>query len=319
MRLLATDIQATYSVKEPFRLPYHSGGMFHGLFGRALRKVACPETPCCEGPCARGGRQGEAVGAGACDWTRLFAPSPRVPPPHRILEGQSEPPSPVVLLIPAPGGESLEAGDTMSFGLRLFGETPGDLGLLERALALLADMPIGTDKGRVELQAITRDSPRDIGASLASEVGMPAADGADRRTARVAVRFDTPVRVKRGGVVTTSIDFTTLFSKVWRRLTMLGALYGDYGADDDATFQRLRALAAKVKTVHKRLVPLTWEHLSEETGERKLLRGVVGHMVFEGESLSALLPTLAAGEVVHIGGGTSFGLGRLEVEVNEQR
>lgn len=79
-------------------------------------------------------------------------------------------------------------------------------------------------------------------------------------------------------------------------------------------------LAAKVKTVHKRLVPLTWEHLSEETGELNALRGVVGHMVFEGESLGELLPTLAAGELVHVGGGDELpAWGRLEVEVGEQR
>jgi hypothetical protein len=226
---------------------------------------------------------------------------------------QSEPPGPVVLLIPAPGEEDLEPGETLSFGLRLFGETAGDLELLENALVRLAEMPIGGDVGRVSLQALTRDSPRDVGALLAGEVGSPAG-GAEGRTTRVAVRFETPVRVKRGGEVTTSIHFTTVFSKVWRRLTMLSALYGEWGDADEADFLRLRALSTKVRTVHKRLLPLTWEHLSEETGESKTLCGVVGHLVFEVGRLSALLPTLAAGEVVHIGGGTSFGLGRIKVE-----
>ncbi len=306
MRLVATDIQATYSVREPFRLPFHSGGMFHGLFGRALRKVACPELPCCVGPCAR---------PSECDWARLFSPPPRDPPPHRILVGQKEPPGPVVLLIPAPGGAELAAGGTMSFGLRIFGGATGsDVGTLEKALAQIAKMPIGSDEGRVELRAVTRYSPREVWNPPGAN-GPAAPRGAERGGSRATVRFETPVRVKRGGEIAADIDFATLFSQVWRRLTMLSALYGEYGEADDATFQQLRAAAATVKIAEKRLVPLKWEHLSTETGERKPMRGLIGHVVFEGENLGEVLPALAAGEAVHVGGGTSFGLGRMRVEV----
>lgn len=298
VRLVATDIHATYSVRDPFRLPFHSGGMFHGLFGRALRKVACPKLPCCVGPCAR---------PSECDWARLFSPPPREPPPHRLLVGQKEPPGPVVLLIPAPGGAELVAAGAMSFGLRIFGDAAGgDVGTLEKALAQIAEMPIGSDEGRVELRAITRYSPRDVWTPVgANGPGGP----------RVTVRFETPVRVKRGGEIAADIDFATLFSQVWRRLTMLSALYGEYGEADDATFQRLRAAAATVKVTERRLVPLKWEHLSAETGERKPMRGLIGHVVFEGGSLAELLPALTAGEAVHVGGGTSFGLGRMRVEM----
>lgn len=320
MRLVTTEIEAAYSVKVPFRLPYHSGGMFHGLFGRALRTVACPEVPCCEGPCARSQppeAAGESSGSGECTWRRLFSPPPRVPAPHRLLVGQKEPPGPVVLRIPPPGGEEMLVGKTLSLGLRLFGETDGDVAALEKALTRMAELPFAEDGGRVALRSITRYSPQDVAAnvgSVAPSESSPAeVEGA--RITRVAVRFETPARIKRAGDVTTEIDFATLFMQVWRRLTLLSALYGEYGDADDATFQRLRALATAVKTVEKRLVPLSWEHLSAETGERKRMRGVIGHLVFEGPSLGALVPALMAGEAVHAGGGTSFGLGRLSVNV----
>ena len=96
MRLWATEICAEYSTSAPFLMPDHAGGMFHGLFGRALRAMACPqEDRCSLGPCAR---------PGACDCERLFTPPAPVPLPHRLPAGMKEPPGPVVLLIPPPGG-----------------------------------------------------------------------------------------------------------------------------------------------------------------------------------------------------------------------
>ena len=52
-----------------------------------------------------------------------------------------------------------------------------------------------------------------------------------------------------------------------------------------------------------------------ETGVLKPMRGWIGHMVFEGEDLGGFLPALAGGEAVGVGGGGSFGLGRVLVSV----
>lgn len=342
VRLVATDIEGTYVVTRGFRAPFHRGGMLHGLFGRALRKVACAELSADSSlqldgdvrPVGRGlaraaqsasGGGGMCASAcahpGACDWSRLFDPAPVVPPPHRILSGIREPPSPVLLLSPPAGSQPLAAGDRWSVRLRLFGENGIDAVRVERALEGVADLPIGTDEGRVTLEAMKRFVPRvlALGGESTDSVGCDntaTAETAERtRTGRVTVSFETPARLKRDGRLAAPVDigFATLFDHVWRRLTTMSALYGQYGPEDDATFRRLREAAGGVRTVERQLRVVRWDHLSTEAGLLKPLRGLLGHLVFEGEQLGAFAPVLKAGELVHVGGNPGLGLGRIRV------
>lgn len=41
--------------------------------------------------------------------------------------------------------------------------------------------------------------------------------------------------------------------------------------------------------------------------------GMVGRVSFAGDQLEKFLPLLIAGELLHIGNGTGFGLGRYEI------
>lgn len=285
MRLVVTKIEGRYHVTRALRVPFHSGGMLHGIFGRALRKVASAE-----------------------DWQRLFDPPPVDPPPHRLLVGVAQPPGPVVVVAPRPGGRDLAPGQEWRVGLRLFGEgRSSDVALLEKALEAAATLPIGPDEGEVTLKVVTRFVPREI---AIREERAPGVAG------RVVVRFETPVRLKRGGkpMSPDDIDFGGLFDQVWRRLTMLCALYGEYDAGDDETFRRLRARAASVATVERKLRAMRWEHCSAETGVQKPLQGVIGYVVFEGDVLQVFDPVLRAAELVHVGGATGLGLGRIRVD-----
>lgn len=209
----------------------------------------------------------------------------------------------MIVRVPPPGAVDLKIGDAMAVELRLIGTgRDADIGAVERALGAISELPIGQEEGRMTLEAITRRVPRDH----VIEAG-PAGNG------RVTVRFETPVRMKRGGRPVEDIDFPMLFAQVWRRLTMLCALYGELGPEDDETFQRLREEAADVRAGEGRLRVLRWKHLSAASGERKPMSGLLGHVVFEG-GVEPFLPALRAAEAVHVGGGTSFGLGRVRVE-----
>jgi CRISPR-associated endoribonuclease Cas6 len=293
VHIVTTDIEARYTVTRPFRASFHRGGMLHGLLGRALRPVGCAGPSPCPGPCAR---------PGACAWSRFFAPPPPEPPPHPLLAGLRAPPAPLVLRIAPPGAAELAAGDRMSFGLRVLGAARADdLARIEGALDGISQLPVGREEGRLAFASLTRSARREI-------VVAPGEAG----EGRVTVRFDTPVRLKREGRAVTAVDFPLLFAQLWRRLTMVCALYGGYGAGDDEAFHVLRAAAPRVRTVAQRLSPMRWEHLSAERGERKPMSGLVGEVVFEGE-VGPFLPALAGGEAVHVGGWTSFGLGRMAV------
>lgn len=300
MLLCTTDFQATYRVVTPFKLPYHSGSLLRGLFGRALRRTGCVRA---EGACA-----GACERPGECHYARLFDPTVPSPSPHRFLHPGAEAPPRVLPLLPPMGGVALAKGDSLSFGARVLGPLDDEAERrLLGALEAIAELPIGTDGGRVELDALTRQGRRN------REVGWQAEGAAEQGSMRVRVTFETPAWIEHEKRVVAEVPFRVLFRALYRRVSVLGALYGELGEGHEGAFARLDALASGVRGVGSALRLLRWERLSEERGARHWMRGVTGAAVFEGV-LGELMGVLGLGEVVHVGKSTGFGLGRLRVE-----
>ena len=68
-----------------------------------------------------------------------------------------------------------------------------------------------------------------------------------------------------------------------------------------------RAMAVTIK--EKSIEWYDWERYSARQDTRMKLGGFVGEITFEGD-LSEFIPYIQAGQHVHIGKGTSFGLGK---------
>ena len=56
-----------------------------------------------------------------------------------------------------------------------------------------------------------------------------------------------------------------------------------------------------------------WERYSNRQETRMMMGGFLGSITFEGD-FEAFLPFLLLGECIHVGKGTSFGLGKYEIE-----
>ncbi len=127
------------------------------------------------------------------------------------------------------------------------------------------------------------------------------------------IEFETPVWLEHQGKLDETLDFPAFFVHIYRRLTMLCALYGGFNAEDDARFVPLRAQAEHVQTLHRGLKPMHWERLSVESGKRHPMHGIIGELSFRGPLLP-FLPILRMAEATHIGKSTSFGLGRFRID-----
>jgi hypothetical protein len=299
MLLRATDFHATYVVAAPFTLPHHSGSLLRGVLGRALRRTGCASL---EGACAAACRRPDA-----CTYARLFDPPAPSPAPHRFLQGATRAPPRLIPLLPPMGAIDLAAGGAVGFGVRVLGELDDDTEKrLVGALEGIAELPLGTDGGRVVFDSVTRRGPRN---RPLPDVRAPSG------ARRVRVTFETPAWIEHQGKLVEELTFSRLYRAISRRLTTVCALYGDLGPDHDSAFARQDALASAVETVGVSLRRLRWERLSEERGERHPMRGLTGWAVFEGE-LGEVLPVLAMAEAAHVGKATAFGLGRLRVEVD---
>jgi len=297
MHIVATEIHGQFRVVRPFRLPFHCGSMLRGVFGRALRQTSC----------ARGNAAclAECQAPTACTYARLFDPPVPYPPPHRFLRGQTRAPQPLIPIFPRPGHVDLHENDTLAISIRLLGRLhPGDLDLLSDSLEQMCAFDLGHERGRIAL----------IHAALVGQAETPVLPAAPTQTNHIDIEFETPTWIEHNGQLMTRIAFGLLFRSIYRRLTVLCALYGETDSDDESTFEELDDLANAIVVVSQDVKPVDHWRRSEARQREHPMRGFIGRMRCSGPRLERFIPTLRLAEKTHIGKATSFGFGRIDVD-----
>jgi hypothetical protein len=298
-----SELQATYRVLAPFRLPHHCGSLLRGVLGRALRSSVCTSSPACASTCQH---------PTACTYSRLFDPPLPSPLPHKLLRGSTQAPPPLLPLIPAPGTLELLPGETFTFGVRVLGrlDPPHDHHLV-RALEHLAELGLGRDDGRLAVESVAHLGPPNRLLTLSPPSPDPSPAPAPRHA---TLTLETPAWIEQNDRLPTTPDFRTLYRNLNRRHTSLCALYGELAPDHEDHWRRLDALCDEV-TVHAALHPVRWERHSLERDERHPMKGLLGTLALEG-NLAPFVPTLRLAELAHVGKATSHGLGRIRVALS---
>jgi hypothetical protein len=123
----------------------------------------------------------------------------------------------------------------------------------------------------------------------------------------------TPTRIRIEGDLQANLSFELLVRNLLRRISMLIAVHGS--AKMAVDFRGLIDRAHNVKKVAERLRWDDWERYSNRQQTKMKLGGFIGEVEYVGDAISEYLPLIAAGELLHIGAGTSFGLGKYEIVV----
>jgi len=127
---------------------------------------------------------------------------------------------------------------------------------------------------------------------------------------RIEVKFLTPTRIIYAGRLTAQVDFPTLIKALRRRLDILSYFHcGERLRGDGST---LTQEASEIETEASDLRWWDWERYSGRQQSRMKLGGVVGKVVYTGR-LAPFIPYLKLGEYTHVGSGTSFGLGKIQL------
>ena len=140
---------------------------------------------------------------------------------------------------------------------------------------------------------------------------MNFADNDSRAVDRLKMVFTTPFRARVEGKISTDFSFETVMRNLFRRLNMLSHFY--CGKELDMVFGEWIDKAKEVRIVEEDMRFYDWERFSGRTQQRIMMGGFVGHIIFEGE-LGGFMPFLRLGEIVHIGKGCSFGMGKYKLE-----
>ena len=181
---------------------------------------------------------------------------------------------------------------------------------------------LGSRRARFELARVAfegRDGARRIGfergvrrwaekAPPVPTLGAPPV-AADRLTLHLL----TPVRIKSEGRLVRQFDFRLLASRMLRRVLDLAELAAGHSSSDyELEVESLLARVELVRIVATRTRWADWQRYSNRQGASMKLGGVVGELDLEGD-LAPFSTLLRAAEIVHVGKGATFGLGRVAV------
>lgn len=313
-RLAFARLRFTLLAREPARLPAFQGSMLRGAWGHALRHIACTMGP--QQACFSCRHRANCLN------TRLFETfvEGEAPP---FLRRVPNPPRPYVFepegdFDPRGKARTLPQGGALAFDLLLLGSAMPLAPFAALAVARMAEQGLGAGQPRFELGRLEAQDEgggwRELGlgapAPLAGQVGgeSPEAMAAER----LRLHFLTPARLLDGGERLARLAFRQLTFRMLRRVLELAHFFGEPN-EADWHFRPLLAACEGVEILEPRLAWADWERYSNRQQTKMTLGGFVGTLDLAGD-LAPFLPLLRAVEVVHVGKGATFGLGRVRVE-----
>jgi hypothetical protein len=290
-------------------LPVYKGSTFRGGFGGALRQVVCALKRQECSSCLLRER---------CVYVYVFETPP--PPDSERLRLYKTVPHPFVIEPPLDETRHVSAGETVEFGLVLIGRAMEYLPYFIYAFMHLGEKGLGKGRGAFRLEEVLSDEPQGLqsiyhgdSGTLSAPDGIPTDAWIGKRVAELRdgtglrLSFLTPGRVKHAGHLVESPEFHHLVRTLLRRLSSLSYFHG--GEPLDLDYRGLIDAAAAVRRVGGSTRWYDWERYSTRQKERMSLGGFIGELDFEGD-LTPFLPILAWGELLHVGKGVSFGLGK---------
>ena len=237
-------------------------------------------------------------------------------------------PHPFVITPPLEEKRTYREGDTLCFELTLIGRSIDFLPYFIYTFDELGRVGIGKGRGKYQLEEIRAILPckksEDQGEkgsilysgkekilhssykAVAIEDLIPSRLTPDT----LRLKFLTPTRLKYDGQLSPTLEFHILARNLLRRISLLSYFHCEKQLELD--FKGLIEEAKDVKVQKGNLHWLDWERYSNRQDTKIKMGGFIGSITFEG-GFKEFLPFLILGEYIHVGKGTSFGLGKYKI------
>lgn len=293
-----------WTVSTPMRFPEYAGSALRGVFGAALRRLAC----------ITGERQ--CTGCGllrSCPYSLIFeTPAPLLLPGEKPF---GVTPNPYIIEPPPWGERSLSPGERLIFHMVLAGRAIAQAPLLFFAWQQALAQGVGPGNGTAELAWVDIEK---IGGEreriLIREEGLlhdhealvflPSWDGDEH----LELELDVPLRLQRKGSPLGSgqVSPRDFLTTLMRRVSQIARIHAGVTWDLDYT-----ELASKASLVEgsAQLRWRDWTRRSGRQGQTMALGGVVGSWILRGD-LEPFWPFLYFGQWLHVGKNATFGLGK---------
>ncbi len=318
-KLIISRSRFTLKTTRPIALSDFAGSTLRGAFGIMFRKIVCAQRHLVS--CR------ECYLKNSCAYSVIFEPRSR--PDSNYFPRNQQLPSSFLFYIKE-DEKDFNVGEEFNLVLTLIGKASEYFPYFLIVLQELGMQGFGLrdDKGKrgsYEIVEITDElaTEQKIVFSGGSNEAMPPLYkkklGDMFRPAKdiflMKVHFITPLRVKWRGHLSSDIQFHILFRNALRRLS---ALY--YLSENIPLQLDYRSLISKSENIETLQAELGWNEFtrySNRQKERMKLGGVTGWAIYQGE-ISPFYPFLKAAELTAVGKGTTFGFGRIALEIMEK-
>jgi len=294
-------------------LPYYKGSTFRGVFGIALKKIACTlKNNKCE----------SCLLNTHCIYALVFETDKVV----KVAPGSkfASVPHPFVIEPPITQKIKFETNDSFNFNILLFGSINKKIPYFIYALNEMGSIGIGKKinrhRGKFELETVSTggkiiyDSSRQkIFHQTNGRLNFLEENKIGEKV-KLKLILETPLRIKFQNRLKAELPFHILVRTMLRRLSSLLECYGN--GEPDIDYHGLVKKAENVKIIKNNLKWFDWKRYSSRQNEKMFIGGITGTIVYEGK-LGAYLPMLEFCSKTHIGKQTAFGLGKFCFEVIE--
>jgi len=284
--------------KTAILLPPYFGSTLRGGFGHAFRRIVCA---------LKGKECTDCLLKHQCIYAYVFETP--IPEEAQMMRKYTVAPHPFILEPSVNNQKTYEKGEEFSFGLTLIGRATDYLPYFIYALDELGRIGIGKGRGKYELRQVLEENISEH--ENTSETLIYNGDDKMLRQPDNPIRwsdiimehpipppvirisFITPTRIKYQNRLTKDLEFHVLFRNLFRRISLLSYFHCGHRRDDRG-FKDLIEQAGHIKIVKRVLYWHDWERYSNRQKTRMKTGGLMG-------------------EYVHVGKGSSFGLGRYRI------
>jgi len=294
---------------ETIELPLYKGSTFRGGFGNAFKKVVCV---------FRRKQCSECLINRECAYSYIFeTPQPGTASffPNEKYEAV---PHPFILEPPLTNQKIFEAGTELTFTLILIGKAIKYLPFFVMSFEYLGEIGIGKGRGKYELAKITMEginiyeaTHRALTPGEPKLIEIPDKPDFDSNEEHLAIEFLTPTRLKHQRKFVSKLEFFILITNLLRRIALLNFYHHNHtkpGWNHKELIEKARSVALQKDEMSW----IDWERYSHRQKTRLKLGGLVGKVEYKGR-IDAFKSLLKAGEIFHVGKGTSFGLGQYKI------
>lgn len=294
-----------------FRVPEYKGALFRGGFGQYFRDLVCTtRMPTCSG-CPH---------LTTCAYSLVFE-TPVIPDQFTVLKKYPNAPHPFVMVPPLDSRTDIPARTTLDLEVTLIGRGVGYLPHFIRVIEGMGGD--GFYGGRFRIRKIVSAlQPKEavydgVNRRILAAPLVWEAEEAPTAVRRLSIEFLTPLRLRTEGRYNLRPDFVTITQALLRRIHLLSEVHGDGSAVGDHTWtHELLRKADQAKTLGADFRRYSWARTSGRDGRRVQMDGAIGRLEAEGD-LSEIATFLRAGEWLGVGSGTSMGMGKYRMRVEE--